>query len=193
VRDTKRILSFAAITVAVIILCAGAGYIGYSFSIYEAHVNEQNLNYIQGRNEGEKIAAEKAFQEGYAQAIQSSETGNSFTLHNPSYQEMKTFLASDNSDSKPYAEDQHICTDFTADVVNNAHQLGIRCAAVYIIYPETGHSIVAFNNTDKGVILVEPQYDKEVKLISGQCYSVLNDFIKQGQMDDTIIRWIIIW
>lgn len=192
-RDKKRIFRFAAIILAVIILCIGAGYIGYSFSIYEAKINEQNLNYVQGRSEGEQIGAEKGFQEGYAQAIQNGETGNVFNLHDPSYQEMKTFLASDNSDSKPYSEDQHICTDFTADVVNNANTLGIRCASVYIIYPETGHSIVAFDTTDRGVCFIEPQYDKEVTLVAGESYSNLNNFIKQGQMDDTIIRWIIIW
>ncbi len=189
----KRILGFAAVIMTVVILCAGAGYAGYTFSIYEAKVNEQNLNYQQGRNEGEKIGSEKGYLEGYAQAIQNVETGDAFTLHDPSYQEMKAFLSSDNSDAQPYAEDQHICTDFTADVVNNAHKIGIRCAAVYIIYPETGHSIVAFDTPDRGVCFVEPQYDKEVKLSVGQSYSALNSFIKQGETDDTIVRWIIIW
>ena len=189
--ESKRTLSIFAVIVAVVVLCLGTGYIGYSYSQYALKIDEQNYNYKQGRTEGEKIGVVQGYKEGYSAGIKENATG--YILHDPTYQEMKTFLASDTADSKTYNKDQYICTDYTADVKNNAGKNGIRCAAVYIIYPETGHSIVAFNTTDKGLIFIEPQYDKEVKLIIGKSYSQINGFIEQSKIDDTVLRYLLTW
>jgi hypothetical protein len=117
---------------------------------------------------------------------------NTYKLKDPTYKEMKDFLAQDETDTKPYQIDEHTCTDFSAEVNNNAEDAGIRCAAVYIIYPKTGHTIVAFNTTDKGLIFIEPQFDEEVILIIGESYSAINNY-KGQQVDDTIQRYRIIW
>jgi hypothetical protein len=123
---------------------------------------------------------------------QANETDNTYNLKDPTYKEMKAFLEEDNTDSKPYQIDAHTCTDFSAEVNNNAEEAGIRCAAVYIIYPKTGHTIVAFNTTDKGLIFIEPQFDDEVSLIIGESYAAINNY-KGQEVDDTIIRYRIMW
>ena len=175
---------------ALLVLCFGAAYLGYSFNQYQSRIDEQNYNFTQGRGEGEKVGHEKGFQEGYVAGLK--EKGG-YVLRDPTYQEVKEFLAADDSNNKSYIKDEHICTDFTAEVNNNAEKKGIRCATVYIIYPETGHSIVAFNTTDKGMIFIEPQFDREVKLVIGKSYSQTNGFLKQSGLDDTIIRYLMMW
>jgi hypothetical protein len=192
--EGKRAPTITVIIIAIIALCVGSAYLGFAFSNYQSRVAEQSYGDNQEKTGAEQLTAGKNFQQGYAPATgQSTPAANNYVAHDPSYQEMKDFLAADVSDTKPYLQDGHICTDYTADVVNNAGQQNIRCAAVYIIYQETGHSIVAFNTTDKGLIFVEPQYDKEVRLVIGQSYSRYNNFVMQGNEDDTIVRWIIIW
>jgi hypothetical protein len=62
-----------------------------------------------------------------------------------------------------------------------------------MFYPEGyGHTIVAFETTDKGLILVEPQFDQEVNLAIGKSYSKINNFTPAPR-DDTVKRFVIIW
>jgi hypothetical protein len=106
---------------------------------------------------------------------------------------MKTFLAQDPTNNNTYEEDQYVCVDFAAAVNNNAEAKGIRCAVVDIFYPDGyGHTIVAFDTTDRGLIYIEPQFDQEVKLVVGRSYSQLNDFTSAPR-DDTIQRYLIVW
>ena len=179
-----------ALILAVLALCAGSTYLGYSFNQYQVQSDQQGYNFNLGIAEGEKIGHEKGFQEGYTAGLKEQP---GFVLNDPTYAEMKSFLAADNTSSKAYNEDKYICTDFTTEVNNNAEEQGIHCATVYIIYPETGHSVVAFDTTDRGMIFIEPQYDKEIKLTIGSGYSASNGFIKPPDLDDTIVRYLIMW
>ena len=106
---------------------------------------------------------------------------------------MKEFLAKDPTNYKSYLSTEYICTDFAAEVNNNAEIAGIRCATVYINYADAGHAIIAFDTTDNGLIFIEPQYDKEVQIIVGKSYSKLNGFVQRDITDDTIQRYRIIW
>ncbi len=116
-----------------------------------------------------------------------------YTLQNPTYQEMKTFLAQDPTNTNTYVEDKYVCVDFAAAVNNNAEAKGIRCAVVDIFYPDGyGHTIVAFDTTDRGLIYIEPQFDQEVKLVVGRSYSQLNNFTAAPR-DDTIKRYLVVW
>lgn len=188
--DGNRAGFIIAIIFAVLVLCTGTAYLGYAFNQYQVKIDEQSYNFNLGKSEGEKIGHEKGYQEGY----EAGKKGiGGYVLHDPTYKEMKDFLAADISNKKDYIENEHICTDFTAEVNNNAEEEGIRCATVYIIYPETGHSIVAFDTTDRGMIFIEPQYDREIKLPIGKSYSATNNFIKPADLDDTIVRYLIIW
>jgi hypothetical protein len=186
-----RALAIFAVFIGICILCAGAGYIGYNYSQYQAKVDEQNFNYVQGQNEGEKIGYNKGYQEGYQNGLKEAVSG--YNMHNPTYQEMTEFLAGDKSNDIPYNKDSYICTDYTTQLNNNAEKQGLRCAAVYIIYPETGHSIIGFDTTDRGMIFIEPQYDKEVNLEAGKSYSRSNGFYNPDNVDDTIVRYLITW
>ncbi len=189
-RDESRTIYILAIILAVLVLCAGTAYLGYAFNQYQTKIDEQSYNFNLGKSQGEKIGHEKGYQEGYAAGKKGID---GYLLHDPTYEEMKAFVAADAANKKDYIENQHICTDFTEEVNNNAEAEGIRCATVYIIYPETGHSIVAFDTTDRGIIFIEPQYDREVDLPIGKSYSKTNNFIKPADLDDTIVRYLIIW
>lgn len=178
------------IIISILILCAGTGYLGYSFHRYELKIDEENYNFIQGKSEGEKIGYSRGYSEGYKIGLKEAQ---GYSLRDPTYQEMKEFLAHDTTDKFAYDKEKYVCTDFTAEVNNNAEKLGLRCATVYIIYPETGHSIIAFNTVDRGLIFIEPQFDKEVSLVIGKSYSEINGFIKPQDFNDTIVRYLIMW
>jgi len=119
--------------------------------------------------------------------------GSGYDLRNPSYQEVKQFLRLDRTDSNKYVEEVYTCSDFAADVNNNAEAQGIRCALVEIKYPENmGHALVAFHTVDRGLMFIEPQYDDEVEIESNESYSKLNGY-KKPSFDDTIVRYLVIW
>jgi len=177
-----------------IMLCSGALYFGY---IYGHH-----NGYQAGYDSGQKIATNQqstqweteSYQAGYKAGYESNlKENNICSLRNPTYQEMLDFLAQDTANLKPYLADQHMCVDFAAEVKNSAQAQGIRAAIVYILNSGgIGHTIVAFDTTDRGLQFVEPQYDKVVKLVIGQSYSELNNFLPDSN-DDTINRYLIIW
>jgi hypothetical protein len=165
-------LAIFGVIIIALVLCAGFFYVGFSFNDYQSRQSAASyLNLGASVNPGKGV----------------------YVLHDPTYKEMKDFLSADTSDKAKYEEDSHTCTDYTTEVDNNAEKQGIRCATVYIIYGQTGHSIVAFSTTDRGIIFVEPQFDKEVKLTIGKSYSKENGFVKQDSLDDTIIRYLIMW
>jgi hypothetical protein len=88
-----------------------------------------------------------------------------YALRDPTYQEVKDFLAADTTDLNNYILGSYVCEDFSFDVRENALAQKIRCAAVlidFIVSP--GHVIIAFNTTDRGIIYIEPQSDEEVNL-----------------------------
>jgi hypothetical protein len=193
--DANRPLIIAIVFLLIILLCGTSGLVSYSYGknigYQEGHKSGQDYNYSQvldkGKDEGYKIG----YEAGYKSKL--GETRNAYSLRNPTYQEMKDFLKKDTANSKPYLAGQRTCVDFAGEVNNNAESQGIRCAVVYIVYPETGHSIVAFETTDKGLIFVEPQFDREVTLPIGKSYSKVNNFLQQEPIDDTIQRYQVMW
>jgi len=76
--------------------------------------------------------------------------------HNPTWQELKYFLDSDDTELIPYNYNSFICGDFAERLHNNAERAGIR-AAVVIVYFTSGppHAIDAFYTTDKGLVYVD--------------------------------------
>ena len=187
-----KILTIFVVIIAVCLLCLGSGYIGYNHSLNMARMNVQNTDNLPGQDEGDNtIGYDLGYQAGYQAGLYEANTG--YDLHDPTYQEVMDFIANDNSNDIPYSKNDHICTDYTTAVNNNAEKLGIRCGSVYIIYPETGHSIIGFDTTDRGMIFIEPQFDKEVALPVGKSYSLSNGFLQPDDIDDTIIRYLIMW
>ena len=190
---TRLALTFV-IFIAIIMLCAGSVYLGYTQGkdkgYYTGQKAGQESSYKLGYNEGKDEGYQSGYDAGYESGIR--ESGGGYDLRNPTYQEMKEFLASDTTDSIIFVDDEYVCTDYSAEVKNNATAQGIRCAFIYISYPEAAHSIVAFETQDKGLKFIEPQSDEEVSLIVNESYSQINNF-NQPEVDDTVERFVIIW
>ena len=90
------------------------------------------------------------------------------TLHNnrdatnPSWAELKAFLADDKTDKQPYSYGTFVCADFAEMLHNNAEAAGIRAAYATVIlgpcsyYPTSGgHALNAFQTTDKALIYID--------------------------------------
>lgn len=81
------------------------------------------------------------------------------TIGAVTWAEVAKFLEQDTTNLNQY-DDSYVCADFAADLVANAHAKGISAWSVAVLFThELGHSIVAFETTDKGVVYVEPQTD----------------------------------
>ena len=125
--------------------------------------------------------------------------GYGYVLRDPSYQEMKAFLTQDETSEQEYLRNEYICVDFAANVKANAAEEGIRCAYVVIEYlGTTGHAIVAFDTTDRGLVYVEPQFDWDVEPEIGRRYYQCvvpppGQYMVEPDYDDTIARIVAIW
>jgi hypothetical protein len=190
--NSQKVATAISIFLAVLMLCGGSIFLGYIRGYQTGHEGSYSQAYSQGKNAGYQAGYESGLQAGYKIEPQ-QKPSNEYILENPTYQEMKTFLAQDNTSSNTYVEDKFVCVDFAAGVTNNAESQGIRCAVVDIFYPDGyGHTIVAFDTTDRGIIYIEPQFDQEVKLVVGRSYSRINNFTAPPR-DDTITRYLVVW
>jgi hypothetical protein len=192
VDNSQKVATAVSIFLAILILCGGSLFLGYARGYQKGNAGSYTQAYSQGKDEGYKAGYQSGLQAEYKPSPE-QKTSNEYSLQNPTYQEMKTFLAQDTTNVNNYVEDQYVCVDFAATVNNNAEAKGIRCAVVDIFYPDGyGHTIVAFDTTDRGLIYIEPQFDQEVKLVVGRSYSQLNNFTAAPR-DDTIKRYLIVW
>ena len=81
---------------------------------------------------------------------------------NPTWSELESFLASDNTDKLKYNIDTFNCGHFAEMVHNNAEAAGIKAAIVFVQlgpcegYPTSGpHTLNAFQTTDKGLVYID--------------------------------------
>ena len=154
--------------------------------------------YTKGKDEGLAAGKQEGFDGGYKAGIAAAQ-GSSYKLRDPAYAEVKDFLMQDKTDLVPYNELTYVCTHYARDVINNAINKGIRTAYVEIRHPGMGHSIVAFETTDKGIVYFEPQYDSEVRPVLGrklwECMLPRADgaVFTAPNYDDTINDVLIIW
>jgi hypothetical protein len=192
VDNSQKVATAISIFLAILMLCGGSLFLGYVRGYQKGHAGSYTQAYSQGKDEGYQAGYQSGYQAGYKPGTE-QKTSSGYTLQNPTYQEMKTFLAQDSTNVNNYVEDQYVCVDFAAAVNNNAKAKNIRCAVVDIFYPDGyGHTIVAFDTTDRGLIYIEPQFDQEVKLVVGRSYSQLNNFTAASH-DDTIKRYLAVW
>ena len=124
--------------------------------------------------------------------------GYGYVLSDPTYLQMKNFLASDKTDPNRYDINTYNCQNFSADVIANAAKLKIRCAFVTVDEESSGHAIIAFNTTDRGIIYIEPQSDEEVNLRVGRRYYQCiipqpGYYYAPPSYDDTVLRFLVIW
>ena len=119
-------------------------------------------------------------------------------LHNPTFEEVISFLTEDKTDSNEYVEDMYVCSHFARDVNNNADSQGIRCAYVDVRYPKTAHAIIAFNTTDEGLVYFDPVSDERVRPVVGKEYWRCIEpkpgyYYEKPSFDDTIVDIVMIW
>ena len=146
----------------------------------EGHSEGYDEGQLEGYDKGHSEGYEEGHRTGYVAGCAEASNEGQFLI-NPSYQEMKDFLRRDTTDRR-YHTAKYECKNFASDVCNNAEAEGIRAAVVRLEYKKSAHAIVAFETTDKGLIFIEPQEDKEVRIEVGIRY-----------YGDTITRFIVTW
>ena len=173
---------------------------GYSAGRTESHRRGYDDGYAYGMTAGQK----RGYDEGYQDGIESGHSCGLTThvdLHEPSYAEVIAFLGRDRTDLKPYIIGQYVCTNFSADVCNNAEAEGIRSALVFLEYAEEdapGHAIIVFQTTDRGLVFIEPQSDNMANPVVGQRWYLCivpspGYFYLPPSYDDTIVDIRVIW
>ena len=149
----------------------------YDKEVATAYEDSYDNGYAQAYDVGYQEAYGEAYDKGYDKGYEIGlATGSKegvatrVELGNPTYKEMKEFLAGDETDSNLYVVDEYVSFDFAVELNNNAEANGIRVAYVAIFAKEWGHGMVAFETIDEGLIFIEPQSDKEVRLVIGESY-----------------------
>lgn len=98
-------------------------------------------------------------------------------LHNPTYQEMCTFIYTDTTDSNEYDWNHYTCEDYSRDVTDNARKAGYKSGFVTLYSSPYDHAIVCFETSDMGLYFVEPQLD----IIFSEAQ--MDNMIEQGTYD----------
>ncbi|MCD4821842.1 MAG: AN1-type zinc finger domain-containing protein [Methanococcoides sp.] len=77
--------------------------------------------------------------------------------HDVTWDELITFIKSDDTDQIVYNDGSFICGDFAERLHNNAEKAGIQSAFVSIDFYDdvNGHALNAFETTDKGLVYVD--------------------------------------
>jgi hypothetical protein len=126
-------------------------------------------------------------------------SGYDYALRDPTYEEVKAFLAVDTTNLKPYIVGQYVCENFAAEVSFNAQQQKIRAGCVQLHMVGLPHTLIAFNTTDKGIVYFDPQTDEEVILQIGKHYWTECVVAPKGKYsiptdyDDTVKSFYVIW
>jgi len=207
----KRIL----ISIGILAAVGGGGFILYSAAYVagdaagydEGYLAGQKIGYIMGNQdgysdgftlgkdegygEGEAVGYTDGYDTGYAEGLYAG-TGHGYCLADPTYAEAVDFLRRDRTDWNRYDDDSYVCSHFSRDVCNNAEAEGWRCAFVELRYSDSGHSIIAFDTIDRGLVYFEPQFDDGVRVEIGRRYSQLNDYVIP-YWDDVIRDILVIW
>jgi len=129
--------------------------------------------------------------QSYNSGFQAGLTSRGFNIADPTYQEMLNFMATDTVHNNVY-NSTYICWNFCNDYINEAFGAGLRCGFVYIEFPDSAHGVVCFNTTNRGIVFVEPQFDRIVQVTIGSSYSRSNGFAPTTY-NDTIVDFGIIW
>jgi hypothetical protein len=133
--------------------------------------------------------------------LEKLQSGNKYELHDPTYNEVANFIASDTTDEIPYDSETFDCEHFSQLVNNNSENQGMRCAYVILYFYDTntGHAIVGFNTVDRGMVYVEPQSDEWVENLEvgndywTDCVVPNDDYYYEDAPNDTIKEILIFW
>lgn len=161
---------------------------GYQNGYGQGNTAGYNSGYSVGYKSGYSTGNSSGFGVGYNIGFSKGWKTTGFNIRDPTYSEAINFIVVDKTDKNTYVEGSYVCHDFSYDVKRNAFKAGYRCFYIVIEFKSNlGHAIVGFNTTDKGLLFIEPQYDKVVRVVIGQHYSAPNGFV-QPIYDDTITK-----
>ena len=179
-----------------------AGYDGgYSAGQKVGHSLGKTEGYSLGKQDGYNLGRQEGYisgkADGYDEGIEAG-LGHGYTLKDPTYKQAVTFLREDRTDRNKFIEDTYVCSHFTRDVCNNAEARGFRCAFVELRYSGGGHSIIAFDTIDSGLLYFEPQSDETVRPVIGKEFwrciePKLGYYCEKPLCDDTIMDILVIW
>jgi hypothetical protein len=159
-----------------------------------------DAGYLEGYSKGQTDGRETGYENGYtAGAADAMEHG--YALRDPSYAEAVAFMNQDATSENEYdARDYgiYVCSHYSRDTNYNAEIAGYRCAFVELRYSQSGHTIIAFDTTDRGLVFFEPQSDELVEPEIGKRYyqCVIPEpgrYYPEPTFDDTIRDILIIW
>ena len=182
-----------------------AGYIageatGYIAGEADGYSEGETAGYLSGKQDGYTTGRAEGYDSGYDEGMEAG-LGHGYTLRDPTYAEAITFLGQDETDNNEYIMGTYgvyVCSHYARDVCNNAEEEGLRCAFVELRYSENGHSIIAFETSDKGLVYFEPQTDEITKPVIGkwyyQCIEPKPGYkYERPPFDDTIMDILVIW
>ena len=169
---------------------------GYTLGEQEGYDEGYSSGKTDGYDEGYGSGRTDGYEEGVAASL-----GHGYTLRDPTYKEAITFLRQDKTDKNEYVEDTYgvyVCSHFARDVGNNAEEAGFRCAFVELRYPDGGHSIIAFDTVDEGLVYFEPRTDEKARpVVDKRYYQCIEPkpgyYYKEPSFDDTIMDILVIW
>jgi hypothetical protein len=202
------------VAVGILVAVCISGFIAYNVAYgtgkaagYEAgqgvgyNLGKQD-GYNAGKDDGYKTGYNSGKADGYDEGLQAG-LGHGYTLKDPTYSEAVMFIERDKTNGNKYIEDDYgvyVCSHFARDVCNNAEAQGFRCAFVELRFPKMlGHTIVAFNTIDQGLVYFEPQTDCRARPVIGQRWYQCQDVIPgysgyaPPPFDDTIKDILVIW
>jgi hypothetical protein len=121
---------------------------------------------------------------------------NNPQAHNPTWDELKSFLKDDATDRHLYQPGRFTCGDFAEMLHNNAEAAGIRAAivAIELISPSIpggiiNHSLDAFETTDRGLVYIDDTSsssgffaDKQANVVVGEDYVCVSLVQMPGQL-----------
>jgi len=174
--------------------------VGYSLGKQEGYDEGYISGKQDGYNTGYTSGKTDGYDDGYAEGMQAG-LGHGYTLRDPTYDQAVTFIREDRTNENKYVEDTYgvyVCSHFARDVCNNAEGKGLRCAFVELRYLEEGHSIIAFNTIDEGLVYFEAITDERVRPVVGKRYYQCIEpkpgyYYEKPSYDDTIMDILVIW
>jgi len=112
-------------------------------------------------------------------------------LRRPSEQELRTFLASDLTDSQPFVIGRYVCMNYASDLKRNAALAGWNISVVIVNYNSSrgvyGHVLNGAYLSDGRWVWIEPQKD----LIAWSLETHLKDFLKVAYVK--VIDLAVVW
>ena len=200
------------IAIGVLILIGAGGYVlygraysegataGYEDGYEEGYSLGSADGYEEGHEEGYSLGSADGYDEGYEVGVVAG-LGHGYTLRDPTYEEVITFIRQDETDENEYIEDTYgvyVCSHFTRDVGNNAEEAGLRSAFVELRYLDSGHAVIAFDTIDEGLVYFDAQTDERVRPVIGKRYYQCIEpragyYYVRPLYDDTIKDILLIW